>query len=67
MATKQAKSSKAGRNAQSCQAYKASNRRLKNKLVTLKKRVARHPNDVVAFSKLKEVNALLHGSTRPNG
>jgi hypothetical protein len=53
-ATKKAKKTKKqrkyGRNAASCQAYAASNRRERNKAVRLKKHLAQFPGDKVAVA-----------------
>lgn len=47
------KSSKAGRNKTSCEAYARRKQREKNKVKRLAKRVARHPSDLVAARALE--------------
>lgn len=55
------KNRKHGRNANRCKAYALSKRREHNKVIRLKKRIARHPNDKVAQVALVAAKAAISG------
>ena len=53
------KNRKVGRNARRCEAYKAENRRERNKLVRLLRHLARFPKDVCAKHAIARVQNVL--------
>lgn len=55
------KNRKHSRNASTCKAYTLSKRREHNKVIRLKKRIARHPNDKVAIAALGRTKAAIGG------
>jgi hypothetical protein len=55
------KSKKHGRAKAECQNYRNSNRREKNKLATLKKHLARFPDDAVALAAVENCTRAIRG------
>ena len=60
-AKKSNKMRKVARNALYCKFYRSTNRREKNKVIRLKKRIANHPNDLVAKIALEKAHSLIRG------
>lgn len=60
-AKKSKKNRKVGRNANACKVYVLSKRREHNKVIRLKKRLSRHPNDKVAQAALVRFKAAISG------